>query len=124
VGRARHELGRFDVPRRRRGLRRRRRVERGRTGPPARRAGVPVDRARPRPSDDGAAAVPAPDGVRRARLAVLTIAAMKVRRVVTGHDANGKAVFASDTEVDGYRPTLMSASEFHLLWGGDGTPHS
>ena len=48
---------------------------------------------------------------------------MKVRRVVTGHDANGKAVFASDTEVDGYRPTLMSASEFHLLWGGDGTPH-
>jgi quercetin dioxygenase-like cupin family protein len=54
---------------------------------------------------------------------VLTIAAMKVRRVVTGHDEQGKAVFASDSEVDGYRPTLMSASEFHLLWGGDATPH-
>jgi hypothetical protein len=55
-------------------------------------------------------------------LAVHTIAAMKVRRVVTGHDADGKAVFASDTEVDGFRPTLMPTSEFHLLWGGDTTP--
>jgi hypothetical protein len=48
---------------------------------------------------------------------------MKVRRVVTGHDANGKAVVASDTEVDGFRPTLMSGSEFHTLWGADAAPH-
>ncbi|HEX4982702.1 MAG TPA: hypothetical protein VFV63_13440, partial [Ilumatobacteraceae bacterium] len=33
-----------------------------------------------------------------------TISAMRVRRVVTGHDAGGKAVVASDTEVDGIRP--------------------
>jgi hypothetical protein len=31
---------------------------------------------------------------------------MRVRRVVTGHDASGKAVVASDTEVDGIRPAL------------------
>ena len=48
---------------------------------------------------------------------------MKVRRVVTGHDANGKAVFVSDEEVDGFRPTLTPESEYHLLWGGDEAPH-
>jgi hypothetical protein len=48
---------------------------------------------------------------------------MKVRRVVTGHDADGKAVVASDTEVDGFRPTLMPGSEFHKLWGADEAPH-
>ena len=48
---------------------------------------------------------------------------MKVRRVVTGHDASGKAVFVSDEEVDGFRPTLTPGSEFHLLWGGDEAPH-
>lgn len=48
---------------------------------------------------------------------------MFVRRVVTGHDGNGKAVFASDEQVDGYRPSLMPSSEFHRLWGGDATPH-
>ena len=48
---------------------------------------------------------------------------MKVRRVVTGHDAEGKAIIASDSEVDGYRPTLMPTAEYHLLWGGDETPH-
>jgi hypothetical protein len=47
---------------------------------------------------------------------------MKVRRVVTGHDAAGKAVVASDTEVDGYRPEVMPGSEFHKLWGGDEAP--
>ena len=47
---------------------------------------------------------------------------MKVRRVVTGHDANGKAVVASDTEVDGFRPSLMAGSEFHTLWGSDEPP--
>ncbi len=40
-----------------------------RAGEPARRAGLPVDRARPRPPDVGAPAVPAPDRVRRRRVA-------------------------------------------------------
>jgi mannose-6-phosphate isomerase-like protein (cupin superfamily) len=41
---------------------------------------------------------------------------MDVRRVVTGHDAGGKAVFASDSRV---APTLGT---FHLLWGADERP--
>jgi hypothetical protein len=48
---------------------------------------------------------------------------MKVRRVVTGHDDKGKAIVASDSEVDGFRPTLLAGSEFHFLWGGDEAPH-
>lgn len=44
---------------------------------------------------------------------------MQVRRVVTGHDADGKAIVASDVEVDGLRPALTPGSEFHRLWGGD-----
>jgi len=48
---------------------------------------------------------------------------MRVRRVVTGHDADGKAVVASDTEVDGIRPALTPGSEFHRLWGADEAPH-
>ncbi|MGH9271675.1 MAG: cupin domain-containing protein [Ilumatobacteraceae bacterium] len=47
---------------------------------------------------------------------------MRVRRVVTGHDADGKAVVASDTEVDGFRPALTPGSEFHRLWGADAPP--
>jgi len=47
---------------------------------------------------------------------------MKVRRVVTGHDRSGKAVFASDTLVDGHTLELFPGSEFHRLWGGDRTP--
>jgi len=47
---------------------------------------------------------------------------MKVRRVVTGHDERGKAVVASDDEVDGFQPTLSPGSEFHTLWGGDEAP--
>ncbi len=47
---------------------------------------------------------------------------MRVRRVVTGHDADGKAVVASDTEVDGLRPVLTPGIEFHRLWGGDEAP--
>lgn len=47
---------------------------------------------------------------------------MQVRRVVTGHDADGKAVVASDTQVDGFRPSLTPGSEFHRLWGGDEPP--
>jgi quercetin dioxygenase-like cupin family protein len=48
---------------------------------------------------------------------------MQVRRVVTGHDADGKAVVASDSQVDGFRPMLTPGSEYHLLWGADEAPH-
>jgi mannose-6-phosphate isomerase-like protein (cupin superfamily) len=48
---------------------------------------------------------------------------MKVRRVVTGHDGNGKAIVASDSEIDGFRPALLPGSEFHNLWGADEAPH-
>jgi mannose-6-phosphate isomerase-like protein (cupin superfamily) len=48
---------------------------------------------------------------------------MDVRRVVTGHDANGKAVFVSDEKVPPLQPSLMPGSEFHRLWGGDEAPH-
>jgi len=44
---------------------------------------------------------------------------MKVRRVVTGHTPEGKATFASDTEVDGIELDLIPGAEFHRLWGGD-----
>jgi hypothetical protein len=47
---------------------------------------------------------------------------MRVRRVVTGHNGDGKAVFASDTEVDGIEPALTPGTEFHRLWGGDEAP--
>lgn len=47
---------------------------------------------------------------------------MGVRRVVTGHDADGKAVFASDEEVEPVVLDLLPGSEFHRLWGGDETP--
>ena len=48
---------------------------------------------------------------------------MKVRRVTTGHNALGKAVFASDTEVDGTALSLLPGAEFHRLWGADRPPH-
>ena len=47
---------------------------------------------------------------------------MQIRRVVTGHDGEGKAVFARDELVDGFEPTLMPGSAFHRLWGGDEPP--
>jgi cupin domain len=47
---------------------------------------------------------------------------MKVRRVVTGHDRSGKAVFVSDSQVEPITAELMPGSEFHKLWGGDKTP--
>ena len=48
---------------------------------------------------------------------------MDVRRVVTGHDAAGKAVFVSDEQVAPVVPDLLPGNEFHRLWGGDATPH-
>ena len=47
---------------------------------------------------------------------------MDVRRVVTGHDAGGKAVFVSDEQVPPIAPALLAGNEFHRLWGGDATP--
>ena len=47
---------------------------------------------------------------------------MNVRRVVTGHDASGKAVFASDEEVAPVTTALMPGTELHRLWGGDEPP--
>lgn len=47
---------------------------------------------------------------------------MKVRRVVTGHTADGKATVASDEEVDGIRLDLLPGYEFHRLWGADEAP--
>lgn len=48
---------------------------------------------------------------------------MDVRRVVTGHDADGKAVFVSDGAVEPVTTAISPGSEFHLLWGGDEAPH-
>jgi mannose-6-phosphate isomerase-like protein (cupin superfamily) len=48
---------------------------------------------------------------------------VRVRRVITGHDANGKAVFVSDESVAAIAPSLLPGTEFHRLWGGDQAPH-
>jgi mannose-6-phosphate isomerase-like protein (cupin superfamily) len=47
---------------------------------------------------------------------------VRVRRVVTGHDGNGKAVFAADEHVDPVMVALVPRAEFHLLWGADHPP--
>ena len=47
---------------------------------------------------------------------------MKVRRVVTGHNAAGKAVFVSDTEIDAPAYGIMPGSLFHKLWSADTPP--
>ena len=47
---------------------------------------------------------------------------MRVRRVVTGHDAAGKAVFASDDEVEPVTVAIAPGQEFHRLWGADEAP--
>ena len=47
---------------------------------------------------------------------------MDVRRVVTGHDADGKAVFVSDGTVAPITTALMPGTEFHVLWSADEAP--
>ena len=47
---------------------------------------------------------------------------MGIRRVVTGHDEHGKAVFASDEVVEPVRLDLLPQAEFYRLWGGDEPP--
>ena len=44
---------------------------------------------------------------------------MGARRVVTGHDGAGKAVFVSDEMVEPVTTTLLAGMEFHQLWGTD-----
>jgi len=46
---------------------------------------------------------------------------MWARRVVTGHDVDGKAVFVSDELVEPVTLALLPGSEFHQLWGTDET---
>ena len=46
---------------------------------------------------------------------------MDVRRVVTGHDAGGRAIFVGDERVGPVTLALLPGSEFHLLWGADST---
>src|SRR5918995_3591671 len=45
-----------------------------------------------------------------------------VRRVVTGHDTEGRAVFASDSLVEPVVTVLSPATAFHHIGGGDGPP--
>ncbi len=47
---------------------------------------------------------------------------MDARRVVTGHDSAGKAVFVSDEAVVPVTSTLLAGMEFHLLWGTNAAP--
>jgi mannose-6-phosphate isomerase-like protein (cupin superfamily) len=47
---------------------------------------------------------------------------MKIRRVATGHDDHGKAVFASDELIEPLTVGALPGAEFHRLWGGDETP--
>src|SRR3954454_20865654 len=44
------------------------------------------------------------------------------RRVVTGHDGDGKAVFVSDDMVAPVTLALLPGSEFHQLWSADTAP--
>ena len=47
---------------------------------------------------------------------------MQVRRVVTGHDSDGKAIVASDENVDAITLALVPGAEFHRLWGANAAP--
>jgi mannose-6-phosphate isomerase-like protein (cupin superfamily) len=44
---------------------------------------------------------------------------MDIRRVVTGHDAAGKAVFVDDQMVEPVTFALAPGIEFHRMWGAD-----
>jgi mannose-6-phosphate isomerase-like protein (cupin superfamily) len=47
---------------------------------------------------------------------------MQVRRVVTGHSPEGKAIVASDQVLAPLTMALLPGAEFHRIWGGDTTP--
>ena len=48
-----------------------------------------------------------------------SVGPMDMRRVVTGQDAEGKAVFVSDEAVAPVTPALLPGYEFHQIWGSD-----
>jgi mannose-6-phosphate isomerase-like protein (cupin superfamily) len=48
---------------------------------------------------------------------------MGTRRVVTGHDERGAAIFAADEVIEPITLALLPGFEFQRLWGGDATPH-
>ena len=47
---------------------------------------------------------------------------MGVRRVVTGHNAEGKAIFASDEIIEPVTLEMLPGAEWFTLWGGDEAP--
>jgi mannose-6-phosphate isomerase-like protein (cupin superfamily) len=47
---------------------------------------------------------------------------MGIRRVVTGHSTEGKAIIASDEVVEPIRLALLPGFEFFRLWGADAAP--
>ncbi len=47
---------------------------------------------------------------------------MGTRRLVTGHDAGGKAIFVSDDVVEPITLALLPGTEFYRLWGADKPP--
>ncbi|HJN51494.1 MAG: cupin domain-containing protein [Pseudomonadales bacterium] len=47
---------------------------------------------------------------------------MKIRRVVTGHTEDGKAIVASDTQVAATTIDQLPGAEYHELWSADGPP--
>jgi mannose-6-phosphate isomerase-like protein (cupin superfamily) len=47
---------------------------------------------------------------------------MKIRRVATGHDAQGHAVVAEDCIVEASAPPLMPGLGFHFLWHREAAP--
>jgi mannose-6-phosphate isomerase-like protein (cupin superfamily) len=46
---------------------------------------------------------------------------MRVRRVVTGQNEDGRSVFVTDEQVDPITLQLLPGAEFHRLWGIDDT---
>ena len=44
---------------------------------------------------------------------------MRVRRVVTGHSADGTSVLVADDLVDPITVAMMPGTEFHRIWGSD-----
>jgi mannose-6-phosphate isomerase-like protein (cupin superfamily) len=47
---------------------------------------------------------------------------VKVRRVVTGHNSDGKATVVNDSQVDGISLNMLPGPEYHYLWSADGAP--
>ena len=50
------------------------------------------------------------------------VAIRDVRRVVTGHNDQGKAIFASDEVVEPTTLEMLPGAEWFTLWGGDEAP--